>query len=347
MPRQSTIRIYDFPYHAELFGAYLSGYREERHGRRHDILLDFEQLEPVSVSEGGETPFVSYERVRGMYVPRTLRFTGASWVRRSGVLEYPERLPIEDPARLLFGALHWRNRRFRKAYFITTGAMEPAECVISARGCVLEPREGEPRPVELVRRWAYPPPQAASHRREPTRTQRRFGGDPIRIVLDGRVHRQRLFIGGVRHQTDYRPEVDGVLNLCELESVWAQGGVRHPDDRRARKGEMAEGMSMAGLLEEGRWVAERLRAGQRVLVHCVAGVNRSATVCCAALMLLEGISAEAALARVREKHPGCWPDPYHWFLLLRLHDAACLEAGVEAGVAVDGAPVLRTESGVR
>lgn len=81
---------------------------------------------------------------------------------------------------------------------------------------------------------------------------------------------------------------------------------------------MIDGMRADDVLAEGRWVADRLRAGERVLVHCYAGMNRSATVCCAALILLEGISAEEALERVRERHPVAWPDPYHWKVLRRL-----------------------------
>src|SRR5262249_57956563 len=69
------------------------------------------------------------------------------------------------------------------------------------------------------------------------------------------------------------------------------------------------------LLAEADWVAAHLRRGRTVLVHCYAGVNRSSTVCCAALMLLEGLGPEDALARIREHHPVAWPDPYHWFVL--------------------------------
>jgi protein-tyrosine phosphatase len=66
---------------------------------------------------------------------------------------------------------------------------------------------------------------------------------------------------------------------------------------------------------EVQWVIDRLRARQRVLVHCSAGFNRSVTVCCAALILLEGISAENALERVREHHPWAYPDAHHWLVL--------------------------------
>lgn len=102
-------------------------------------------------------------------------------------------------------------------------------------------------------------------------------------------------------------------------------------------------MSADDLLEEAAWVAERLRAGKRVLVHCYAGMNRSSTVCCAALILLEGITAEEALARVRRRHPLAWPDPYHWFTLQWLSRLAL--TGGEAGMA-KGAPLLREASTV-
>jgi protein-tyrosine phosphatase len=92
----------------------------------------------------------------------------------------------------------------------------------------------------------------------------------------------------------------------------------HPADRFATKGELVNGVAAADLRAEAEWVVERLCAGRRVLVHCWGGINRSASVCCAALMLLEGITPEAALARVRAPHVEAAPDPYHWFALQRL-----------------------------
>ena len=99
---------------------------------------------------------------------------------------------------------------------------------------------------------------------------------------------------------------------------------------------MASGMDAMELFEEAGWVAERLRAGHRVLVHCYAGVNRSSTVCCATLMFLEGIGPEEALTRVRQHHPLAWPDPYHWFVLRWLSQALDLEAPLLPGEAAPG-----------
>jgi hypothetical protein len=112
-----------------------------------------------------------------------------------------------------------------------------------------------------------------------------------------------------------RPEVGVVLNLGDEASRWCATGEVYPTDRRVRKGEGSSGMDMTEIITEARWVIEQLKAGQRVLVHCTAGFNRSVTICCATLILLEGMPAENALERVREHHPWARPDPHHWLAL--------------------------------
>ena len=92
------------------------------------------------------------------------------------------------------------------------------------------------------------------------------------------------------------------------------------ENRHVPKGELAGGMTALDLFQEAQWITQRLEEGKRVLVHCLVGFNRSATVCCAVLMLLEGLTAEEALKRVRTYHPGANPDPYHWFALLQLQE---------------------------
>ena len=137
----------------------------------------------------------------------------------------------------------------------------------------------------------------------------------VSICLDGRNYHQRLFIGGVDLQEDRRPDVQFVLNLGEDASKWVGDEGLHPDDRWVNKGEGVHGMSVAEIIEESGWVVERLSAGKRVLVHCLAGMNRSATICCGVLILLEDLTAEAALERVRQQHPWARPDPFHWINL--------------------------------
>jgi protein-tyrosine phosphatase len=106
-----------------------------------------------------------------------------------------------------------------------------------------------------------------------------------------------------------------VLNLGDEASRWAEQAPPHPADRWLKAGEGSRGMSAGQIAQEARWVVERLQAGQRVLVHCSAGMNRSASVCCGVLILLEGLSAEAALERLRQHHPWARPDPRHWLAL--------------------------------
>lgn len=47
-------------------------------------------------------------------------------------------------------------------------------------------------------------------------------------------------------------------------------------------------------------VAERLKAGQTVLVHCQAGLNRSGLVSARALMLWKGYTADEAIRKLRD-----------------------------------------------
>jgi hypothetical protein len=127
---------------------------------------------------------------------------------------------------------------------------------------------------------------------------------------------RRLFIGGLDNQSKHRPDVSVVLNLAEDASLWALDGSPHPLDRWAKKGEGSKGMTVRELAEEADWVITHLKnKRERVLVHCSAGMNRSSSVCCAVLIRLEGLSAEAALERVREHHPWARPDPRHWLAL--------------------------------
>jgi hypothetical protein len=116
-------------------------------------------------------------------------------------------------------------------------------------------------------------------------------------------------------QTDNRPEVDAVLNLGEECSRWAISSSKHPVDRWVNKGEGKDGMNIDEIVTEAQWVIDHLYQGSKVLVHCVAGFNRSVTICCAILMLMENLSAERALMRVREHHPWALPDSNHWLML--------------------------------
>ncbi|MBF6591303.1 MAG: dual specificity protein phosphatase family protein [Ktedonobacterales bacterium] len=309
----SPTRILAFPYYDSLAGARLEAIGDERRRGRSEIVLDYAELrlsaKLVLCVVGGRPA----ERGRGHYVPRRLRFPGGEWYVRRGPFEHLDALPREHTARTVFGAVRTRHLDKSETFFFE---VELGQLWLRARHCLLEERPGPVEPVEFVRHWSATPPRPSRLVLQPKRLHEVYAGDPIAISLRGRRHHHRLFIGGIRHQDQQgrRPAVDGVLNLCEMPNAWLTGS-QHPSDRWSCKGEGSAGMDAATIIAEAEWVVERLRAEQRVLVHCYAGINRSSTICCAALILLEGLTAEAALARVRERHPDAWPDPYHWLLL--------------------------------
>lgn len=148
-----------------------------------------------------------------------------------------------------------------------------------------------------------------------------YGGSPIPVCLDpalGYSH-TRLYLGPSRVELGdvMHPDVESIVNLCELDDTWAP----MPDDRRWRRGEGMFGYTWQKLDADAREIAELMRNGRRVLIHCMAGVNRSATLTCAVLMHLEGISADAALRRVQRFHQPARPEDLHWQALRRLEIA--------------------------
>ncbi len=313
--RTKHARILTFPYADSLSSARLDALTEVFHGKRHDLILDYHELCLLAPPEMSSRDGQPCEQVQGQYVPRRLRFMGIRWIERSGLYAQLESLPLDHAARSLRGMLHWCPPEKEVLYLLLNGADEPATLMLSARRCVQEKRSGPVEPVGFVRDWSPPPPLPERLVPAPKQLYRRFGGDPITIRLGTRFYHRRLFVGGVDCQSDERPSVDAVLNLGEDPSQWAKNAPPHPADRWACQGEGQHGMNGAEIVGEAKWAIERLRAGQRVLVHCAAGLNRSVTVCCAALMLLEGISAKDALKRVREHHPWARPDSHHWLVL--------------------------------
>lgn len=343
-------RIYDFPYATEIFDSRVESLREEVGARgAHEIVFDLKVFRPHLPAETVIIEEQPYEIVRGVYAPMRLTFHRARWLWRTGPFEHFERLSPYHEARRLFSILHQRQPGLGEFYLAATETTESGLLGWHAHSCELRPRVGEPEETEFVRRWAATPSNPA--RAVPHRPSLyfRYAGDPITIHLGKRTLKHRLFIGGLHHQRGIRPSVGAVLNLCGIENAWVPAGGVHPADRFVCKGEGILGMSAADLLAEARWVEERLRAGERVLVHCFAGYNRSTTVCCAALMLLEGLTAEQALERVREHHPMAWPDPYHWFTLRCIAQSLLHESGADAAptVAPEGAPLLRGVSSTR
>ncbi|MGZ3601688.1 MAG: dual specificity protein phosphatase family protein [Ktedonobacterales bacterium] len=335
-------RVYRFPYASQLFDSHIDAIYEEPVARHSNLIVDLQTFHELAAPEQRVIDGRPYELARGEYRPMRLRFTRAAILSRTGQFETFDDLPADHHARRLFCILHARRYGIGNSYLLGTAATEPGDLLLSARSCLLEERPGQVRLADVLRSWAPTPDTPAGLVPHRPSLYRRYGGDPIAIHLGGRLLRNRLFIGGLHHQSGDRPMVDHVLNLCGFENPWCDWHGWHPHDRFAHKGEMATGMGPDDLLAEARWVVEHLRSGKRVLVHCYAGINRSSTVCCAALILLEGLTAEQALARVRETHPIAWPDPYHWFLLRWLSDPANRERVADASTASTADPAAPT-----
>lgn len=303
-------RIIQYPFAAGLQGARLESYHEETRGRRLEIIIDYLAFERHA-SELVRPAEKIIERVTGQFVPSRVRFEGVVEIKNG---DYFKTIPEE--ARTIGDLFSWRQlERNDIFHMLIPKAAQTPDLVFFARRATHERLPGEPTPVSLERDWCPPPSMPAKLAPRPRAVHARFGGDPLTVRVGSRPSRRALFIGGTDIQPATRPSVDFVLNLGEEPSKWAPDGPTDPRDRWDNKGEGSDGMSVEILREEAGWVIERLEAGQRGLVHCVAGMNRSATVCCAVLILLEGLTAEAALARVRETHPWARPDSRHWLAL--------------------------------
>lgn len=305
-------RIPVFPYAASLQGARLDSFSVE--GR--DLLLDYQEF----ISQSAPTLFIRdgvvWEKRQGEFVPRRLRFKMVTDLQLSGVYEDLNQAPQDHPAREILDMLRWVESGHTSTFYILfNNSSGPEDLRFFARSVTQEERDGEPVPFTYERDWSSPPPTRTGLIPNTKKLYEQFGGDPITLHLNGRAYPRRLFIGGLQVQPTQRPQVDAVLNLGEDPSRW-KGNLSMPAcDRWVDKGEGPQGMRLDEVRHEALWVIERLRKGERVLVHCVAGMNRSSTICCAVLILLEGISAEESLSRVREHHPWARPDSHHWLTL--------------------------------
>ena len=310
---RSHSRLLQYPFAPSLQGALVDSFHEGHSAGQSDITLDFRAL-ALSSSELVEREGVVRERVQGAHIPTQLHVTGVSELKGSEFFQNITNLHTEDPARIINDLLSWRQPERRDVFFLFF--MHQADnLMFFARDVKCERLSHESVSFTLERDWCPPPPMPGRLVPQPKQLHRRFGGDPITFQLGSQPFHQKLFIGGTDIQPDERPRVDVVFNVGENPSKWVKDNQIHPRDRWDNKGEGPEGMSLEVIREEANWVIEHLKNNRRVLVHCAAGMNRSSTICCAALILLEGLTAEQALERVREHHPWARPDSGHWLKL--------------------------------
>lgn len=312
MPTKTRTRIIEHPFATLLQGARLDSYRETKH----EIVLSVQGFQPLSsklIRKGGEI----IERVKAKFIPLELTFARISKLKRDTFFVNLDKYDMDDSSRTIAYMYSWRQPNKQDVFYMF-GFRLPvgADMSFLARKVTCKISRAAQKPFTMERDWSPAPPMTNRLVPEFKALNKKFGGDPVSIKRNGSKTQHRLFVGGVHLQPKSRPQVDAVLNLGEKPSRWVKSETDvHPNDRAIEHGEGSQGMTVEQLREEAGWVIERLQNNQRVLVHCVAGMNRSVTVCCAALILLERLNAEDALARVREHHPWARPDSHHWLML--------------------------------
>lgn len=137
--------------------------------------------------------------------------------------------------------------------------------------------------------------------------------------------RNALYLGGIDGAT--MPEALDVRNVRTVVSILHGGAPpvepRSPSVRYWRSPPVEDGpqgaAALEALLDEAHAEIDRaLASGSSVLVHCVMGVSRSATVVTSYLMRRQRLSREEALERVRACRSCARPNPTFLKLLGRL-----------------------------
>jgi hypothetical protein len=310
-PTPAQTRIVEPAFASLMQGARLDSYQENGQ----ELVLQVQGLQ-VQASELFNRDGKIIEKAICVYVPLKLTFTKVTPLKRADFFTSLANYPIDDPSRIIFYMHSWQQPGMEDIFYIFK-LREPVGASMNflANNVTFE-KDADGSPFTLERDWSPAPPMSEGAVPQHLDLYPRFGGDPVTVKVDGTLQEQKLFVGGMEHQPGHRPtEVDAVLNIGERPSFWVKNDKIHPNDRKVEKGEGTLGMSVDEIRDEANWVIERLQKKESVLVHCVAGMNRSATICCAVLMQLEGLSAEEALKRVREQHPWAKPDSYHWLAL--------------------------------
>ena len=310
-PTPAQTRIIEHPFASLLQGGRLDSF----HPNGRELHLEVQGLE-VSDSEVFERDGKLLERLTGRRIPLKLSFSDVTQLNHTDFFNTLAQFPAADPSRIIAQMHSWKMPGMDEIFHIfNLRAPLSANMNFFASGAThKQSAAGEPFTFE--RDWSPAPPMPEGLVPQPQDLHDRFGGDPVTVKVSDIVQEQKLFVGGLENQPDHRPpQVNAVLNLGEKPSLWVKGAELHPNDRTVQKGEGSQGMSPAEIREEANWVIERLQKNESVLVHCVAGMNRSATISCAVVMMLEGLTAEEALKRVREQHPWAKPDSYHWLAL--------------------------------
>jgi len=310
-PTPALTRIIEHPFASLMQGGRLDLFHENGS----ELQMTVQGLEVVE-SEVFERDGKLFERVTGRHIPTKITFANVKELNRGDFFTSLDNYPQDDPSRVIMQMHSWRMPGMDEIFHIfNMRGPVSANMNFFASGATHE-QETAGETFTFERDWSPAPPMRDGVVTQPFDIHDNYGGDPVFVKIGDTVQERRLFVGGLENQPDQRPpQVNAVLNLGERPSIWVKGNEIDPHDRVVEKGEGTKGMSVDEIRTEANWVIERLKKDENVLVHCVAGMNRSATICCAVVMMLEDVSADDALKRVRENHPWAKPDSYHWLTL--------------------------------
>ncbi len=310
-PTPAQTRIIKHSFASLLQGGRLDSFQADDH----ELHLVVQGLEVVT-SKVFEREGKLFERITGRHIPLKLSFSKVTQLNRADFFNTLEQIPVEDPSRIIAQMHSWIMPGMDDIFHIFNLRVPVSANMNFFAGGATHKQDTGSEPFTFERDWSPAPPMPEGVVPQPKDLHDNYGGDPVSVKIGVTIQEQRLFVGGLENQPDHRPpQVNAVLNLGEKPSLWVKGTEFHPNDRTVQKGEGSQGMSTNEIRAEANWVIERLQKNESVLVHCVAGMNRSATVSCAVVMMLEGLTAEEALKRVREQHPWAKPDSYHWLAL--------------------------------
>jgi atypical dual specificity phosphatase len=311
MPTKQLARIIQHPFAPLMQGARLDSLRADGEV----LTLEVQGLEVVE-SELLQRDGVIMERVRGRHIPLKLSFSGIQHLKQTDLFTALDQYPLDDPSRVMAYFYSWVQPGMEDIFHMF-GLRGPVDAGMNFFAGAVAYEQGESGESYTFERDYSPSPlMPEGEVPQPYDIHDQFGGDPVRFNLNGSIIEDKLFVGGLESQPDQRPKgIGAVLNIGEKPSVWVKDNALHPNDRTVEKGEGPHGMSHEEIRTEADWVIQHLQKDESVLVHCVAGMNRSTTVCCAVLMQLEGLTAEQALQRVYEHHPWAKPDSHHWLML--------------------------------
>jgi len=124
---------------------------------------------------------------------------------------------------------------------------------------------------------------------------------------------------------DYEPRIttkdfDTVITLHAWSNPadWGVKELRYP----FHDGEVEKDIAPKTLFFLTKYVDDELKLGKRVLVRCLAGLNRSGLIC-SLVLVRQGLKPEKALEIVRQKRSRwalCNPDFEAWFLKIKEED---------------------------